>query len=89
MKNSFCAISIKYICILDSYFIHRYIMLKYISSSIKDKIHRLLAELCPLISVRTFYHVISFENIDVLDSYFIQMYIIMKYWSNLIKDKIH
>ena len=36
--------------VLDSYFIHRYIIIKYRSSSITDKIYRLLSELWPLIS---------------------------------------
>ena len=52
MKNGFRVISFEYIGIVDSYFIHRYIMIKYKSSLIKDKIRRLLSELCPLISVR-------------------------------------
>ena len=49
-KNGFRAISFEYICVLDSYFIYRYIIIKYRSSSITDKIHRLLSELWPLIS---------------------------------------
>ena len=49
-KNGFRAISFEYIDVLDSYFIHRYISIKYRSSSIMDKIHRLLSELWPLIS---------------------------------------
>ena len=49
-KNGFRAISFKYIGALDSYFIHRYIIIKYRSSSIMDKIHQLLSELWPLIS---------------------------------------
>ena len=51
-KNGFRAISFEYIGVLDSYFIRRYIIIKYRSSSITDKIHRLLSELWPLISVR-------------------------------------
>ena len=47
-KNGFRAISFEYIGVLDSYFIHRYIIIKYRSSSITDKIHRLLSELWPL-----------------------------------------
>ena len=39
-KNGFRAISFEYIGVLDSYFIHRYIIIKYRSSSITDKIHR-------------------------------------------------
>ena len=38
-KNGFRAISFEYIGVLDSYFIHRYISIKYRSSSITDKIH--------------------------------------------------
>ena len=52
MKNGFRAISFEYIGLLDSYFIHRYIIIKYRSSSITGKFHRLLSELWPLISVR-------------------------------------
>ena len=48
-KNGFQAISFKYIGVLDSYFIHRYIIIKYRSSSIMDKIHRLLSELWPFV----------------------------------------
>ena len=42
--------SFENIGVLDSYFIHRYIIIKYRSSSIMDKIHQLLSELWPLIS---------------------------------------
>ena len=52
MKNGFRAISFEYSNVLDSYFIHRYIIIKYRSSSITGKIHQLLSELWPLISVR-------------------------------------
>ena len=51
-KNGFRAISFEDIGVLDSYFIHRYVIIKYRSSSITGKIHRLLSELWPLISVR-------------------------------------
>ena len=50
--NGFCAISFEYIGVLDSYFIHRYIIKKHRSSSTTEKIHQLLSELWPLISVR-------------------------------------
>ena len=52
MKNGFRAKSFEYSDVLDSYFIHRYIIIKYRSSSITDKIHQLLSELWPLILVR-------------------------------------
>ena len=48
-KNGFRAISFENIHVLDSYFIHRYIIIKYRSSSIMEKIHQLLSELWPLI----------------------------------------
>ena len=48
-KNGFRAISFKYIGELDSYFIHRYVIIKYRSSSIMDIIHRLLSELWPFV----------------------------------------
>ena len=48
-NNGFRLISFENIGVLDSYFIHRYIIMKYRSSTIKDKIHQLLSELMPLI----------------------------------------
>ena len=51
MKNGFRAISFAYNGELDLYFIHIYIIIKYRSSSITDKIHQLLSELWPLISI--------------------------------------
>ena len=50
MKNGFRAISFEYLGVLDSYFIHRYIIIKYRSSSITDKIHRLLSKLWPFVN---------------------------------------
>ena len=47
-KNGFQAISFGYIALLDSYFIQRYIIIKYMSKSIEEKIHRLLSQLWPL-----------------------------------------
>ena len=49
-ENGFRAISFENIRVLDSYFIHRHIIIKYRSSSIMDRIHQLLSELWPLIS---------------------------------------
>ena len=51
-KVGFRTISFEDIGVLDSYFIHRYIIIKYRSSSFTGKIHRLLSELWLLISVR-------------------------------------
>ena len=50
MKNGFRVIFFEYIGVLDSYFIHRYIIIKYRSSSITDKIHRLLLEVWPFVN---------------------------------------
>ena len=50
MKNGFRAISFEYLGVLDSYFIHRYVNIKYRSSSIMDKIHHLLLELWPFVN---------------------------------------
>ena len=66
-KNGFCSISIEYIGVLDSYFILGYIIIKYRSGLIKDKIYQLLTELWPLISelVSTQYlknELIEFDN---------------------------
>ena len=52
MKKCFRAISFEYSYVLDSYFIHMYIIIKYRSSSITGKIHLLSSELWPLILVR-------------------------------------
>ena len=52
IKNGFRAISFENSYVLDSYFIHMYIIIKYRSSSITGKIHQLSSELWPLIWVR-------------------------------------
>ena len=52
MKNGFRAISFENRYVLDSYFIYRYIIIKYRSSLITGKIHQLSSELWPLILVR-------------------------------------
>ena len=51
MKNGFRAKSFEYVGVLDLYFIHRYVIIKYRSSSIMDKIHLLLLELWPFVNV--------------------------------------
>ena len=50
MKNGFRAISFEYVGVLDSYFIHRYVIIKYRSSSITDEIHQFLLELWPFVN---------------------------------------
>ena len=89
IQTYFRAISFEYICVLDSYFIHRYVIIKYRSSSIMNKIHSSLSEFWPLLSIKNSFQAISFEYIDVFDLYFIHRYIIIKYRSSAIMDKIH
>ena len=50
MKNGFQMTSFEYVGVMDSYFIHRYVIIKYRSSSITDKIHQLLLELWPFVN---------------------------------------
>ena len=88
-KNGFWAISFEYIGEMDSYFIHRYIIIEYRSSLITDKINQLVSELWPLISYENGFRALYFEYIGVLDSYFIHRYVIIKCRSSLIMDKIH
>ena len=95
MKNGFRGISFEYIGILDSYFIHRFIIIKYRSSSIMDKIHRLLSELWPFVKWQcpiyanfarvgasvSHGHISSFlsETCTVYSYYIIQMMSLMLY----------
>ena len=90
MKNGLRAISFEYIGVLDSYFIHRYIIIKYRSSSITGKIHQLSSEFMALdLGTKNGFRAISFEYIGEMDSYFIHRYIIIEYRSSLITDKIN
>ena len=50
MKNGFRAISFEYVGVLDSYFIHSYVIIKYMSRLIMDKIHQLFLELWPFVN---------------------------------------
>ena len=50
IKIGFWAISFEHVGVLDSYFIHRYVIIKYRSSWISDKIHRFLLELWPFVN---------------------------------------
>ena len=92
MKNGFQAIYFEYIGILDSYFIHRYVIINKGQVRLRIKsTNYLLSEVWPLISLRK---MVSgrylLKNIDILDSYFIHRYIYMviKYRVS-INDKIH
>ena len=90
MKNGFRAISFEYIGELDSYFIHRYIIIKHRSGSIMDKNPPIIIRVMALdLRMKNGFRVISFEYIDLLDSYFIHRYIIIKYRSSSIMGKIY
>ena len=86
MKNGFRAIAFEKINVLDSYFIHRHISIKYRSNSIQGKIHQIW-DLWPFPTWKNGFRSIPFEKISVLNSYFIHRYTNTKYWSSSIKGK--
>ena len=89
MKNGFRTISFEYIGKLDSYFIHRFIIIKYRSSSITEKIPPIIIRVMALdLYMKNGFQAIYFENSNVLDSYFIHRYVFIKYRSSSITDKI-
>ena len=45
LKNGFGLISFEKISVLESYFIHQYVIIKYSSSSIYGRLHQLFLEL--------------------------------------------
>ena len=59
LKNGFCMISFEKISVLDSNFIHRYIIIKCRSSMIWGKIHQLFWELWPFFNFGKWF---SFHN---------------------------
>ena len=75
---------------MDSYFIHRYIIIKYRSSLITDKINPYIIRVMALdLRMKNGFRAIPFEYVGVLDSYFIHRYVIIKYRSSSITDKFH
>ena len=84
-KNGLRSLSCEKIIVLDSYFIHRYIIITNRSGPILDKIHQLFRELWPFFTLmfagKNGFRSLALENISVLDSYFIHRYIIIKYRS--------
>ena len=86
-KNGFLSVSLEKISILDSYVIHRYIIIKYRSSSIWAKVHQLLWELRPFFNFEKWFFVGCLLK-SVLDSYFIHRYVSKKYRSSSVKGKI-
>ena len=90
IKNGFRGISFEYIDVLDSHFIHRYMIIKYRSSSIMGTIHQIIIRVMALdLGMKNVFRAISFEYIGELDSYFIHRYLIIKQRSSSIMDKIH
>ena len=82
--NVFHSISFENISILDSNFIHRYILIKCRSSPIRSNSTNYYGSYGPFSTLKNGFHSISFENINVLDSYFIHGYLTIKYRSSLI-----
>ena len=78
----FCSLSFEKIIILNSYFIRRYKIIKYESSSNLRKIHPFLWEVWSLFMFKNGFHSLSFEKTSILNSYFIHRYIIIKYRSS-------
>ena len=72
LKNGFRSISFKKICVLDSNFIYRYIIIKCMWSY------------GPFSTLKNGFRSITFKKISELDSYFIHKHIIVKYRSSLI-----
>ena len=65
-KNGFLVISYDCIGKLDSYFIHRYIIIKYMSRLIKYKIHRILSRVMALdLLTKNGFRAISYMNTSV------------------------
>ena len=71
LKNGFRSITFEKISVLDSYFIHKHIIIKYRSNLIYGNIHQLFLELWPFINIEKLlkngFHWVSFERIGVLD----------------------
>ena len=88
LKNGFRSVSFKKNSVLDSNFIHKYIIIKCRSSLSLGKIHQLFWELWPFSALKNGFRSITFKMISVLDSYFIHKYIIIKYRSSSIEGKI-
>ena len=79
-ENGFRAISFEDIGVLDWYFIYRYIIIKYRSSSITDKNTPIIMRVMALdLRMKNGFWAISFEYIGLLDSYFIHRYVIIIY----------
>ena len=93
LKNSGKMISVRYllkkISVLDSNFIHRYIIIKCRSSTSKGKSTKYFWSYGPLLMLKNGFSSIIFEKISELDSYFIHKHIVIKYRSSLIQGKIH
>ena len=87
-KNGFLSISFEKISVLDSYFIHRYIIINIGQVQFRVKSTNYYVSYGPFLTSKIVLRSISFEKISVLDSYFINRYIIIKYWSSSILGKI-
>ena len=84
LKNGFRAISFETISVLDSNFIHRYIIIKCRSIRFRVKSTNYFGSYGPFSTLKNSFRSITFEKISVLDSYFIHEHIIIKYKSSSI-----
>ena len=84
MKNGFRAISFEKISVLNSNFIHRYIIINVGQVRFRVKSTNYFVSYGPFSALKDGFHSITFEKISVLDSYFIHEYIIIKYRSSSI-----
>ena len=81
MKNGFRAISFEYSYVLDSYFIHRYIIIQ-VKFDYGQNLPIIIRVMALDLGMKNGFRAISFEYIGEMDSYFIHRYIIIKYRSS-------
>ena len=89
MKNGFRSLSFEKISVLDSNFIHRYIIINVGQVGFRVKFINYFWSYGPFSTLKSGFRSITFEKISELDSYFIHKHIIIKYRSNLSYGNIH
>ena len=75
LKNGFRAISFAKISVLDSNYVHRYIIIKCSQVRFRVKSTNYFGSYGPFSILKNGFHSITFERISVLDSYFVHEYI--------------
>ena len=79
LKNGFRSISFEKVSVLDSNFIHQYIVIKCRSGSIRLKSTNYFGSYGSFSTLKNGFLSIPFEKISEWDSYFIHKHIIIKY----------